>query len=361
MELTYSNKKSEYEILDRAYSNGGEIEYSQSSKLIKSENFIALSMLLKNYSKKFDLIYIDPPFNTKNDFFYSQLKANSISSAKNSQLAYSDKMSKDEFLEFIRERLVILRELLSDEGSIYLHIDYKVGHYIKLLMDEIFGEENFKNDITRIKSNPKNFYRRAYGNEKDLILFYVKDPKKNIWNDIKIPLTETEIEKRYPKIDDNGRRYTTIPLHAPGETKSGVTGMPWHNINVPEGRHWRTDPSEFDKLNAEGFIEWSSNGNPRIKKFADENKGKKIQDIWKFKDPQVPVYPTQKNADLLKQIIEQSSNESSMVLDCFSGSGTTLAMAELLGRKWIGIDNSSVAIEVSKSRLSGSKYEYIEL
>lgn len=361
MELFYSNKKSEHEILDRAYSNGGEIEYSQSSKLIKAENFIALSMLLKNYSKKIDLIYIDPPFNTKNDFFYSQLKANSISSVKDSQLAYSDKMSKDEFLEFIRERLILLRELLSDEGSIYLHIDYKVGHYIKLLMDEIFGEENFKNDITRIKSNPKNFYRRAYGNEKDLILFYAKNPKKNIWNDIKIPLTETEIEKRYPKIDDSGRRYTTIPLHAPGETKSGATGMPWHNINVPEGRHWRTDPSEFDKLNSEGIIEWSSNGNPRIKKFADENKGKKIQDIWKFKDPQVPVYPTQKNADLLKQIIKQSSNINSIVLDCFSGSGTTLAMAELLGRKWIGIDNSSVAIEVSKSRLSGSKYEYIEL
>lgn len=156
-------------------------------------------------------------------------------------------MTEEEYLEFIRERLILLKELMSDEGSIYLHIDCKIGHYIKIIMDEVFGEDNYMNDITRVKSNPKNFYRKAYGNEKDMILVYRKS-HNNIWNDIKISLEDKEIIKRFPKIDANGRRYTTIPLHAPGETQNGVTGQPWNGIPVPEGRHWRTDPKEFDKL-----------------------------------------------------------------------------------------------------------------
>ena len=208
-----------------------------SSLLFKGDNFEALSVLLKKYKNKVDLVYIDPTFNTANDFYVSDTRANSISSNKKSILAYSDKMTKEEFLEFLRERLVLIKELLSDKGSIYLHIDYKIGQYVKIIMDEIFGEENFKNDITRIKSNPKNFYRRAYGNEKDMILFYSKNAKNNIWNDLRIPLDDDEINEKFKKIDKNGRRYTTIPLHAPGETKNGITGKPWRNIPVPEGRH----------------------------------------------------------------------------------------------------------------------------
>ena len=129
---------------------------------------------------------------------------------------------------------------------------------------------------------------------------------------------------------------------------------------MPEGRHWRTDPAEFDKLDKQGDIEWSLNGNPRIKKYADEHEGKKIQDIWKFKDPQKPIYPTEKNMDMIKRIILQSSNEDSIVLDCFSGSGTTLECANRLGRKWIGVDNSEVAIKKIKERISG-QYEYIDI
>ena len=264
-----------------------------------------------------------------------------------------------EYLEFIRQRLVLLKELLSEQGSIYLHIDTKVGHYIKIIMDEVFGEENFKNDITRIKSNPKNFSRTAYGNEKDVIYFYAKNSKKNIWNEVKIPIDKKDISKKFPKIDKDGRRYTTIPLHAPGET-NGITGQPWRNICPPEGRHWRTNPSEFDRLDSLGLIEWSSNGNPRIIKYADEHKGKKIQDIWRFKDPQNPIYPTEKNLDMLKLIIKQSSNENSLVLDCFCGSGTTLVAAEELGRKWIGIDFSKIAIDTIKSREQLKNYQYFE-
>ena len=360
MELYYENKKSQLQILKNANNIDYDIDISNGSLLFKGDNFEALSFLLKKYKNKIDLVYIDPPFNTANDFYVSDTRANSISSNKNSVLAYSDKMTKEEFLEFLRERLVLIKELLSDKGSIYLHIDYKIGQYVKIIMDEIFGEENFKNDITRIKSNPKNFYRRAYGNEKDMILFYSKNAKDNIWNDLRIPLDDDEINEKFKKIDKNGRRYTTIPLHAPGETKNGITGKPWRNIPVPEGRHWRTDPAEFDKLDEQGDIEWSSNGNPRIKKYADEHEGKRIQDIWKFKDPQKPIYPTEKNAEMIKRIILQSSDEDSIVLDCFAGSGTTLECASKLGRKWIGVDNSNVAIKKIKGREIG-KYEFVDI
>lgn len=360
MELKFDNKISEKQVLSKANKNKSPFELNYNgSMLFMGDNFEALSILLNNFRGKINLIYIDPPFNTDQEFFVSENgRANSISHSKNDIVAYSDKMSTDEYLEFIRERLILLRELLSDNGSIYLHIDYKIGHYIKIIMDEVFGKENFKNDIARIKSNPKNFYRKAYGNEKDLILFYTKNYKNNIWNDIKVPLDENEIAERFSKIDENGRRYTTIPLHAPGETKNGPTSKPWRNIPVPKGRHWRTNPEEFEKMDKQGLIEWSSTGNPRIKKYADEHTGKKIQDIWRFKDPQNPKYPTEKNGTMLEQIILQSSNENDYVLDCFAGSGSTLKAAFKNNRKWIGVDNSEVAINVIKSNKIGNYIFY---
>ena len=360
MELKFDNKISEKQVLSKANKNKSPFELNYNgSMLFMGDNFEVLSILLNNFRGKINLIYIDPPFNTDQEFFVSENgRANSISHSKNDIVAYSDKMSTDEYLEFIRERLILLRELLSDNGSIYLHIDYKIGHYIKIIMDEVFGKENFKNDIARIKSNPKNFYRKAYGNEKDLILFYTKNYKNNIWNDIKVPLDENEIAERFSKIDENGRRYTTIPLHAPGETKNGPTSKPWRNIPVPKGRHWRTNPEEFEKMDKQGLIEWSSTGNPRIKKYADEHTGKKIQDIWRFKDPQNPKYPTEKNSTMLEQIILQSSNENDYVLDCFAGSGSTLKAAFKNNRKWIGVDNSKVAINVIKSNKIGNYIFY---
>lgn len=168
------------------------------------------------------------------------------------------------------------------------------------------------------------------------------------------------MKKNFSKVDENGRRYTTIPLHAPGETANGSTSKPWRNIEVPSGRHWRTSPDEFEKMDADGLIEWSSTGNPRIKKYADEHQGKKIQDVWKYKDPQYPIYPTEKNLEMLKMIINQSSDKESIVLDCFAGSGSALLAAEALDRNWIGIDNSPVAIEIIKSRVK-SNYELIKM
>src|SRR5574344_2542749 len=133
--------------------------------LILGENLSILKALLFQYEGKIDLIYIDPPFATNNIFRIGK-RSNTISSDSNDNIAYSDNLKGDQFLEFLRERLLFAKELLSEKGSIYLHIDYKMGHYVKILMDEIFGIENFRNDITRIKCNPKNFDRNAYGNIK---------------------------------------------------------------------------------------------------------------------------------------------------------------------------------------------------
>ncbi len=319
--------------------------------LIKSENLIGLDYLLKNnFSNKVDLIYIDPPFSTNNVFTIESGRASTISRTKTGKIAYRDNLKGKDFIFFLKDRLMLLKDLLSEKGSIYLHIDYKVGHKIKILMDQVFGEKNFRNDITRIKSNPKNFKKKGYSNVKDLILYYTKS-NNPIWNEPRDPHSEEDIMRLFPKIDDKGKRYTTVPIHAPGETTRGKTSELFKGMKPPKGRHWRVNPDLLNKWDKEGLIEWSKNNNPRKKFYYEESEGKRITDIWNFKDPQYPIYPTEKNLDMLKLIIKTSSNQNSIVLDCFCGSGSTLMASQELGRKWIGIDNSVSAIEISKKRL----------
>lgn len=354
MQLDYPNKKTEQQIFDSIPNIFLEqINNSDSSNLlIQANNLVALKQLITqhNLAGKIDLIYIDPPFATNNTFTITDGRASTISNSKNGNVAYLDTLKGFDFIEFIRERLVLLKMLLSDKGSIYLHIDYKIGHYVKIVMDEIFGIENFRNDITRVKCNPKNFARKGYGNIKDLILFYSKSDNL-IWNEPKTPYTDEDKIKLFPKIEKDGRRYTTIPLHAPGETQNGKTSQAFKGILPPKGRHWRSDVAILEQWDNDGLIEWSNNGNPRKKIYFDEQEGKRMQDIWEFKDPQYPVYPTEKNADLLDIIVKTSSNEDSIILDCFAGSGTTLKSAQTNGRKWIGIDQSEEAIKVIIAKL----------
>ncbi len=371
MILNYK-KRDKYEILNSL--NGYELEKKNSVNseniLINGENLHVLKVLLNDFNLKgkIDLIYIDPPFATNNNFTITNGRASTISNSKDGEIAYSDTLKGAGFIEFLRERLILLRELLSEQGSIYLHIDYKIGHYVKVMMDEVFGIKNFRNDITRVKTNPKNFNRTGYGNIKDLILFYSK-AEKPIWNEPRQAYTEKDIEKLFSKKGKNGKRYTTVPLHAPGETKNGNSSKLFKGMKPPVGRHWRTDVETMEKWDKEGLIEWSSKGNPRKKIYADEREGKRVQDIWENKDPQYPVYPTEKNSDILDLIVKTSSNENSYVLDCFSGSGTTLKSAHLQNRKWIGIDQSELAIKSIKEKIntiesglfiSKPEYQYFE-
>jgi len=359
--LDYQGKSEEKEILaSRHLGTIKPIEINHNgdfNKFIFGDNFYVLKNLLSEFRGKIDLIYIDPPYGTGQDF-----------SNLDNDYAYSDKLLHGDFLEFLRKRLFLLRELLSENGSIYLHIDKKIGHYVKIVMDEVFGYNNFINDITRIKCNPKNFARNAYGNYSDIVLFYAKERDKNIWNEIKEELTKEEEDVFFPKIHPKYGRYTTNPLHAPGETIDGDTGKEWNGLMPPKGRHWRYSREELTRLDMQGLIEWSENGNPRKIIFAKEHKGKKVQDVWEFKDKGLSYvdYPTQKNHDMLRRIILNSSNEHSVVLDCFAGSGSTLFVANELKRKWIGIDNSTQSLSVVKSNFKKEKikcnfFEYISL
>ena len=337
--------------------------------LIKGNNMSGLKWLLDNgYKGKIDLVYIDPPFATGGTFSKDKNgRVATISKSSDSILAYSDTLQGKDYINYLKERVLLIRELLSDKGSFYLHIDYKIGHYVKVMLDEVFGIDNFRNDITRIKCNPKNFERIGYGNIKDMILFYTKG-KRPIWHNPTFPSTKEEIERLYTKIDSNGRRYTTVPIHAPGETKNGESNKPFRGIYPPKGRHWRCSVEELEELDRQGLIEWSSKGNPRKINYADDHMTKKAQDIWEFKDPSYPIYPTEKNLELLKFIIEASSDEDSIVMDCFCGSGTTMVAASICNRRWIGIDKSEVAIETVKTRFNTDNslfkekpYTYMEL
>lgn len=359
--LDYEGKTNENEILN--YKSLGflnpinEERDSLLNKMIFGDNYFVLKNLLPNYKGKVDLIYIDPPFGTGLNFSNTE-----------NDVAYTDQLVNNEFLEFIRKRLLLLRDFLSENGSIYLHIDKKIGHYVKIIMDEVFGYENFINDITRVKCNPKNFSRNAFGNYSDMILFYAKNRDKNIWNEIKEPLTKEEEIDGFPKIHPIYGRYTTNPIHAPGITIDGDTGKEWKGIMPPKGRHWRYGRDELTRLDDLGLIEWSENGNPRKMVFANEHKGKKVQDVWTFKDKGFSYveYPTQKNHDLLKRIILNSSNKDSLVMDCFAGSGSTLLVANQLKRNWIGVDNSTQSFEVIKETFKKEKvkcnfYEYVSI
>ena len=363
MNLDYAGKKSEKDILNETFRAELNSTWNDSpNKLIKGENLSVLKFLLEtqNLALKIDLVYIDPPFATKNIFAVGENRTSTISKSANDKLAYADDLTGAKHLEFLRERLIFIRELMSENASIYLHIDYKIGHYVKIIMDEIFGASNFRNDISRIKCNPKNFKRKGYGNVKDMILFYSKG-KNPIWNAPKDEFSESDIARLFKKTDADGRLYTTIPLHAPGETKNGKTGKKWRGNFPPKGRHWRSAPEVLEKLDEKGLIEWSKNGVPRRKIFADEQKGKKKQDIWKYKDQQYPNYPTEKNSEMLKMIVAASSNEGDLVLDCFCGSGTTLKAANELGRNFIGIDESNEAIKAAKKKLGeNAEFQFLE-
>ena len=191
-----------------------------------------------------------------------------------------------------------------------------------------------------------------------------------IWKEPRKKYSEKDLESLFPKKDKQGRRYTTVPIHAPGETENGKSNQPFKGMFPPAGRHWRTDVETLEQWDRDGLIEWSSNGNPRKIIYADEREGMRVQDIWEFKDPQYPDYPTEKNAEMLDLIIKTSSNENSIVLDCFCGSGTTLKSAQILNRKWIGIDKSDLAIRVTIEKLreiqgdlfvQKTEYEFLDL
>lgn len=340
-ELIYERKTSEDDVLSVQAeplailkSLRGDAQWR--NKLISADNLQGLASVLQakrdGRLKCADgtigarLVYIDPPFSTRQEF-----------KAIHNQKAYKDKAVGAEFVESLRLRLILLREILADDGSIYVHLDWKKAHYIKVVMDEVFGEENFLNDIVwNYGGRGAKHIAGQFSRNHDIILWYKKGPD-HIFNQL-------TYGKRIPKKgsgfkqDDEGRWFKTSP----------------------KGDY--TDES-METLSKEGRVYTTKNGIQRVKYFLKEDgdyliEEKLVGDVWDdipdamhLSEVEKTGYPTQKPEALLDRIIRASSNTGDIVLDCYAGAGTTLSVAEKLGRRWVGIDSGQLAIHTIEKRL----------
>lgn len=327
------------------------------NKLFWGDNLQVMSHLLKQFRGKVDLIYIDPPFDSKADYKKTiKIKGKSAASDHSSfeEKQYTDIWANDEFLQFLYERLLLCRELLANGASIYLHCDPKRGHLIKCILDEIFGQESFVNEIVWQKTRVTKGQSNSFGAIHDLIFVYSKGSLKT-FNPQYLPHSEEYLKSHYNLIDENGRRYGLWDFTQSGAGPARKFGDKL--LPPPAGKHWIWSQEKIDEGMRERRIEFTNSGMPRLRRYLDTSQGKRIGDIW---DDVLEVnsqaderldYPTQKPESLLKRIIESGSNKGDLVFDCFMGSGTTQAVATKLGRKFIGADINLGAIKTTIKRL----------
>jgi site-specific DNA-methyltransferase (adenine-specific)/adenine-specific DNA-methyltransferase len=344
---------------------GGRQIKGWTNKLIWGDNKLILSSLKSGALRRqiedaggLKLIYIDPPFDVGADFSMDiEIGGETFHKEPNllEQIAYRDTWGRgaDSFIAMIYERLILMRDLMHSEGSIYVHLDYRMLHFVRVILDEVFGRNYFTNEIIWKRSLPHNDPKR-YGSIHDSLLYYRKSDKC-IFNQQFTGLDESYIESHYGSVDENGRQYQLTSLAATGPGPSRKFGD--NELTPPKGNHWRYSQENIDELMKEGRIIFTSTGNPRYKRYLDEMKGPALQSIW---DDVLPVnsqaierldYPTQKPESLLERILKASSNEGDLVADFFCGSGTTAAMAEKLGRKWIATDLGKFGIHTTRKRL----------
>jgi DNA modification methylase len=320
--------------------------------LVWGDNLLALRELLADQQgpnrygtrNKIKLIYIDPPFATKQDFM------------KDKEKAYRDKVLGAQFIEFLRKRLIILREILANDGAIYVHLDTKKSHYIKAVMDEIFGEENFINEIIWKRSYAHNDPSRC-GMVHDCIFYYSKTENR-IWNKLFQRSNEGYVDQFFDQFDPvKKERYNRLPLDAPRHGDGGNLIYEWKGVWPSANRTWACVKGKMEEFDREGRIHYPKSGMPRLKRFESEYEGTAIQDLWTDvrkihnQSKELTNYPTQKPEQLLERIIKASSNEGDIVLDCFAGSGTTPTTAEKLGRRWIAMDCGKLGIYTLQKRM----------
>jgi DNA modification methylase len=269
------------------------------------------------------------------------------------------------YLAMMAPRLVELRRVLKPTGSIWLHCDPTASHYLKLLMDAVFGPETFRNEAVWQRTGAHSSAKRL-GPVHDVLLFYSKGPEYT-WNRLYTPHSEEYVRKHYSQTDAAGRRWMPDNLTAAG-TRNGSSGQTWRGFDVAgKGNHWKFTQENLERLDAEGRIYWPAKGGwPRYKRYLDEVHGTLLQDVWTDISPINAVaaerlgYPTQKPLALLERIISASSNEGDVVLDPFCGCGTAIDAAQKLGRRWIGIDVTYLAIALIRRRLRDAYGESID-
>lgn len=343
----------------------GEEQNGWINKIFWGDNLQVMSHLLKEYRGKIDLIYIDPPFDSKADY-KKQIKVRrqpvygDMSSFEEKQ--YGDIWTNDEYLQFMYERLIILRELLSENGSIFLHCDWHKNAYLKIIMDEVFGNggdnaagPGYKNEIVWQRTGAHNDAGK-YGVVHDTIYWYTKS-SKYFFNMEMIPLTEDHISSRFKTVEpETGRRFYPGPITAPGDGPARI--FRGKSLLPPAGRHWSYSQENINELEKQNRIYYSSTGTPYLKEYADEytEQGRRLQSVWTDILPsktgsEIVGYPTQKPEKLLERIIKACSKPGDLVFDCFMGSGTTQAVAMRLNRRFIGADINLGAIQITTKRL----------
>ena len=329
------------------------------NKIFWGDNLQVMSHMLKDYRGKVDMVYIDPPFDSKAQYkktikVRGQDVSNDMLSFEEKQ--YNDIWTNDTYLQFMYERLILIRELLKDTGSIWVHCDMSRGHYIKVILDEVFGQNNFINQITWKRTfahGDMGQGAKHLGRISDYILVYSVSPNVKL-NSVYTPYEKEYEERVYKNVDPDGRRWQSVSLTGPG---GAAKGNPYYEF-LGVSRYWQYSKENMQRLYDEGRIHQSKPGAvPRRKMYLDEAKGVPLQDIW---TDIVPVqgaakentyYPTQKPTALLERILEVATNPDDIVFDCFMGSGTTQAVAMKMGRKFLGTDINLGSIQITTKRL----------
>ena len=340
---------------------------------------------LKEQGIQVDLVYIDPPFASGADYakkVYLRRNpkvAEAIARAEQEldidelkafeEKMYGDVWDKEKYLNWMYENLMAIKSVMSETASIYVHLDWHIGHYVKILMDEVFGEANFRNEIIWKRFN---FHSDAgrFGAVHESIYYYTMAGDNCIFNTVYTPFDDDYIKSRFTNIDNNGRRYLTDNPTAPAHGKTGPA-LKFGNklIAPPVGSMWRYSQANIDKLMSEGRIEFTNRGLPRIKRYLDELEGKAVHSVWTDVFPinsqaeERLDYATQKPEALLERIIKASSNEGMLVADFFGGSGVTAAVANKLGRLFIHCDIGLNSIQTTRDRLKvgGAQFDVLEI
>lgn len=349
------------------------------NRLIWGDNKLIAASLLKEFKGRIDLIYIDPPFDVGADFTMDVPIGDEKETIGKDQstlemVAYRDMWGKgtDSYLHMMFERLTLMKELLAETGSIYVHCDGRMNSHLRLLLSDVFGADNMLNEIvwkrTAARSGSENF-----NIIQDYILLFAKTNRYS-WNKQYVPYSQDYVDAFFTQADPDGRKYQAAPITAPGK-RTGTSGLPWRHADpTRSGRHWAipgyvrhllSEPavenvqSALDQLEKAGRILWpkKEGGMPRFKQYQGDLPGIELQSIWQDINPissqsnELLGYSTQKPEALLQRIIKASSNEGDLVADFFCGSGSTGAVAERLNRRWIMSDLGRFAIHTTRKRL----------
>lgn len=355
---------------------------NKEGNLVMRGECLSACAYLKENGITVDLVYIDPPFASGADY------AKKIYLRRNPKLAeklekakgelsnedlktfeakmYGDIWEKEKYLDWMYENLLAIKSVMSPTASIYVHLDYHIGHYVKILLDEIFGEDSFSGEIIW-KRATSHVQKQAFGVVHDTIYYYRMNSNDFIWNPQYVPHTQEYIDKYYNNVDDKGRRYALNNLTASGQ---GGPRLFWGNlITPPPGTHWRYSQEKIDEMCDNGDIIMTSQNRPRYKLYLDSLQGNPVNGIWddisavNSQAQERVDYATQKPEALLKRIIEASSNKGMVVADFFGGSGVTAAVAAKTGRRFIHVDVNSNSINTTRDRLvkEGVEFDIIEI